>query len=260
MKQSEYLKDLKDLKEIRELINNSIDIMSNILEAQNNKVDGFSTKKLKEEVISLLENAKQRSYNIEIRIEHSIIDNLNIIIKENQKKDLEEIKRSINNSINKIFNIPKVEIDGFIAQKLKEVILLLKTAKDRIHDIEIRINNINTTVKENQEKDFEKIKSLITDSIDKVSNIPKVEIDGFHTEDLKEKVIPVLKTAEERIHDIEDIYNKIDAVRNEIIKPVNATIKGNQRKSNWLAIIGIISGLMGISFPLYSFFFKKKKK
>lgn len=102
--------------------------------------------------------------------------------------------------------------------------------------------------------DLKDIKKSINDSIDKVINIPKIEVDNFSTQQLKDEVIPLLKDAEKRIYDIEAITDNINGIKNEIINPVNATIKDNAKQSNWLAWIGIISGLTGVFLTLFSFF------
>jgi hypothetical protein len=106
-------------------------------------------------------------------------------------------------------------------------------------------------------EDLGKIKKSINDSIDKVINIPKIEVDNFSTQQLKDEVIPLLKDAEKRIYDIENINDNINSIRNEIIDPVNATIREKSEQSNWLSWIGIISGLIGIILTLYSFFSQK---
>ena len=108
-------------------------------------------------------------------------------------------------------------------------------------------------------ENLKEIKKSILDSIDKVFNLPKVEVGDFSTEKLKDEVIPLLKDAERRIYDIEVINDNINGIRNEIINPVNATIKQKSKRSNWLAMIGIISGLIGLILTLYLFLFPKTR-
>ena len=106
-------------------------------------------------------------------------------------------------------------------------------------------------------KDLKEIKKSINDSIDKVLNITRIEVDNFSTTKLKDEVIPILKEIEKRIYDIEVITENINGIRNEIITPVNNEIGKNSKKSNFLAMIGIISGLIGLCFTLYLFLFPK---
>ena len=87
--------------------------------------------------------------------------------------------------------------------------------------------------------------------------LPDIKVDGFSTQNLKKEIIPLLKDAEKRIYDIGVINSNINGIRNEIIDPVNASIKEKSKKSNWLAMIGIVSGLIGLILTLHSFLFPK---
>lgn len=92
-----------------------------------------------------------------------------------------------------------------------------------------------------------KLKNAISDSINKVNSMG-----NFNIQELKDEVTPLLEEAKKRLDEIEHINDNINGIRNEIINPVSTVISSNSKKSNWLAISGILMGLIGIFLTIIS--------
>jgi len=99
-----------------------------------------------------------------------------------------------------------------------------------------------------------KIKKDIDVSISKISSLPKIEIENFSSKRLKDKLIPMLEEAKDRVVNIEEISKNFLTIREEFIGPVNETIQKNSKFSNYFSICGIIIGLIGLYLTIQSDF------
>lgn len=101
------------------------------------------------------------------------------------------------------------------------------------------------------------LKEDIEASIRTVKDIPKITTDSFSSESLKAELIPILEEGKSRISNIEDISKNIDAVRNEIINPVNKIIEDTSRPNLWFSLFSIFIGLVGVILTINSYFVTK---
>lgn len=104
------------------------------------------------------------------------------------------------------------------------------------------------------QNNFDDLKNDIDISIKTIENIPTIKTDSFSSSKLKEELIPILEEGKTRISNIEKITNNIDAVRGEIIEPVNKILLSSQRSSTKLSVVSLIFGLIGIFLTIYSFY------
>lgn len=106
--------------------------------------------------------------------------------------------------------------------------------------------------KDKVQTSLEKLKNDIEDSI-KTINIPLITTESFSSAKLKEEIIPILEEGKKRISDVEHIADNIDAVRNEIINPVNEIIKNTSKPNLRFSIFSFIIGIIGIVLTINSY-------
>ncbi len=118
-------------------------------------------------------------------------------------------------------------------------------------------DSINGSSSEDQ-ADPTAIKQLlasIDDAINKVDAIEYFATKKISSDQLKQELIPVLQAAKKQVFEIEYINKNLDAVRNQIIDPVNKIIQRSSEPSLKLSKWGLWIGIVGIVVPLLSVLF-----
>lgn len=95
-------------------------------------------------------------------------------------------------------------------------------------------------------------------SLNAVKNIPDVSFESFSLNKFKENVVPILEEAKIRILDIKAILKNIDAVRDEIIKPVDKSIRKSSKNRTLISMFSICIGILGIILTINSYFLSKE--
>jgi hypothetical protein len=109
-----------------------------------------------------------------------------------------------------------------------------------------------TAAGSSQKRALQDLVKNIDDSIAKVQEIPIIQIGDFSSEQLKREIVPLLQSAKDRTTQINDIVERINGIRNEIINPVNEAIGRAARPSVWFGITGVGGTLIGIALTLYA--------
>ena len=103
-------------------------------------------------------------------------------------------------------------------------------------------------------ENIQELKDEINQALKEVNSIPEnIKIDGFNSKEFKKKTSSLLSDAMTGVKQVETVYNSLDSIREEIIKPVNKKIQKNSRNSDQLAWIGIWSGILGMVLTIFQF-------
>lgn len=96
-----------------------------------------------------------------------------------------------------------------------------------------------------------KLTEAIDDSIQKVNDIPVFTIGEISDQTIKNQLLPTLEQAKQRINDIDEVQQKLNAIRNEIILPVKDEIQGTAKANKILSMYALAIGIVGVFFPFY---------
>lgn len=101
---------------------------------------------------------------------------------------------------------------------------------------------------------IEQLNQSIDELVERVKQIPLIKGEKFDSEELKQKVLPILNNAKDRLADFDKINENIEGVRNEIINPVVKTIKEKSKSNTVFSIISLLFGIAGIVLTVYTTF------
>ncbi len=115
-------------------------------------------------------------------------------------------------------------------------------------------NDIETVTADSESADTELLSESINDAIQQIRDIPEFRVSNVSSEGLKNSLIPILESANKRVSDIEYINKGLDAVRGEIIEPVNRIIGDSSKPSIAIGKWGLWFGGFGILISVFTIY------